>query len=275
MPSTASQISLALGWLDARTGKSTPGLAAWAEEVVPVRLLDSSSWRGHQLAVPVCGLAVEFDYPQPPELAQLRDFLAWSPRYPVVMFTLHHSESLAVWAFRIGVADYIITPISKAELTDIAVRFVSRRKLDAEWIRTKKELELPTDALIDPPVRRDRTEPAIRYLATHLATAMRERTLADMCHMSTSEFSRVFHREHGESFRSFLLRTRMENATKLLSSTTKPISSIAFEVGFGGPSEFGRQFRRSFGKTPSDFRGEKRSDSVTSAAKIENPATDS
>ena len=47
---------------------------------------------------------------------------------------------------------------------------------------------------------------------------------------------------------------RLQRAAALLSSTTKTVAEIAFEVGFNTPGYFSKCFKEQYGKQPTDLR---------------------
>jgi AraC-like DNA-binding protein len=61
----------------------------------------------------------------------------------------------------------------------------------------------------------------------------------------------------GKTFSSFLVEQRLKRAHRMLREpefVERPVSSIAYDVGFGDLSYFNRCFRRAYGATPSDVR---------------------
>ncbi|MET4799556.1 AraC family transcriptional regulator [Bradyrhizobium sp. LB11.1] len=61
----------------------------------------------------------------------------------------------------------------------------------------------------------------------------------------------------GKTFSSFLIEQRLKRAHRMLREpefAERPVSSIAYDVGFGDLSYFNRSFRRAYGATPSDVR---------------------
>lgn len=65
---------------------------------------------------------------------------------------------------------------------------------------------------------------------------------------------------HGTTFSEFLVRQRLALAHRLLCDPTAvrtSISCIAYDVGFGDLSYFNRSFRRQYGLTPREVRGDK------------------
>jgi AraC-like DNA-binding protein len=61
----------------------------------------------------------------------------------------------------------------------------------------------------------------------------------------------------GKTFSSFLTEQRLKRAHRMLRERDfagRPVSAIAYDVGFGDLSYFNRCFRRAYGATPSDVR---------------------
>ena len=64
----------------------------------------------------------------------------------------------------------------------------------------------------------------------------------------------------GTTFSEFLLLQRLGRAHRLLcepQASANAISTIAYDVGFGDLSYFNRRFRRQYGMTPREVRGDK------------------
>lgn len=60
--------------------------------------------------------------------------------------------------------------------------------------------------------------------------------------MSRATFGRAFPRLFGKTFVKYLAEVRVEQACRLLAETTRTITEIAIETGFGSLSNFNRQF---------------------------------
>ncbi len=52
----------------------------------------------------------------------------------------------------------------------------------------------------------------------------------------------------------YLVRCRLRLAARLLADPHRPVTEIAYAVGFGDLSNFVRSFRRAAGVTPTGFR---------------------
>ena len=58
----------------------------------------------------------------------------------------------------------------------------------------------------------------------------------------------------------YLVRSRLRHAARLLADEERPITDVAFEVGFGDLSNFVRTFHRAAGVSPRRFRQAARGD---------------
>tara|TARA_B100000614_G_scaffold244456_1_gene248637 strand:- start:553 stop:747 length:195 start_codon:yes stop_codon:yes gene_type:complete len=58
------------------------------------------------------------------------------------------------------------------------------------------------------------------------------------------------------SIREYLIRSRIAEARKLLTTTAEPIETIAALTGFCNAPHFSRTFKRDTGMTPTKYRAE-------------------
>jgi AraC-like DNA-binding protein len=80
--------------------------------------------------------------------------------------------------------------------------------------------------------------------------------LAKAAGMSESAFKIRFKKETGLPPMEYATRHRIEIARHLLLTTTRTVTEVAHELGFGSSQHFATVFRRYTGKTPNEFRGE-------------------
>jgi Helix-turn-helix domain len=67
----------------------------------------------------------------------------------------------------------------------------------------------------------------------------------------------------GLSFLEYVLAERLARACRvLMGDSTRSVSAVAFAAGFGDLSHFNRTFRRRFGCTPTEVRGNGRCDGL-------------
>jgi two-component system, response regulator YesN len=95
---------------------------------------------------------------------------------------------------------------------------------------------------------------AISHVRNHVDTPLRVAAVAELAGLSPSHFSRVFRKEMGETFVSYVNRMRCERATELLRSTQLPIQDVAHRCGFSDHSYFTKVYRTVTGAPPSAHR---------------------
>lgn len=78
--------------------------------------------------------------------------------------------------------------------------------------------------------------------------------------LSTFHFLRLFTAVLGVTPKQYVIRSRLRRAARLLADDARPITEIAFEVGFGDLSNFVRTFHRAAGVSPRRFRQASRGD---------------
>ncbi|QDT09754.1 HTH-type transcriptional activator RhaS [Planctomycetes bacterium K23_9] len=94
----------------------------------------------------------------------------------------------------------------------------------------------------------------IEMLHRDYAKNLSTEQLASKAGLSVSHFERRFRRAFGASPRQYLVRVRVENASRLLLSSDQTISQIALACGFYDHAHFSRSFRRVMNVTPSQYR---------------------
>jgi AraC-like DNA-binding protein len=72
--------------------------------------------------------------------------------------------------------------------------------------------------------------------------------------LSSFHFLRLFAKVVGVTPHQYLLRSRLRHAARLLADDARPITDVAFDVGFGDISNFVRTFHRAAGVSPRSFR---------------------
>lgn len=88
----------------------------------------------------------------------------------------------------------------------------------------------------------------------HYAEPLDLPTLASIAHLSASQFGRTFKQVYGETPHRYLQRRRIERAMTLLRQTTRPITDVAWDVGFTSLGTFSSTFSRIVGHSPTQFR---------------------
>lgn len=77
---------------------------------------------------------------------------------------------------------------------------------------------------------------------------------ADLCHVSTSYFSRLFKTVFRCNYSEFTVRHKLYSAARMLSQSHMSVTDISYELDFANPSHFIALFKKQFGITPKRYR---------------------
>jgi AraC family transcriptional regulator len=92
------------------------------------------------------------------------------------------------------------------------------------------------------------------YLDANLDGDVSVTMLAEACGLSSTHFSRAFHRTTGASPHQWLLQRRIDKARRLLCDPDAPLADVALNCGFANQSHFTRVFTRLIGISPGQWR---------------------
>lgn len=98
---------------------------------------------------------------------------------------------------------------------------------------------------------------SIDYITEHYAENLSIQQVASQINFSPTYFCRLFKKETGHSFVSYLTFVRIQKAVWFLRNTNQTIEQIAFEQGFNTPSYFSTIFKKVVGLSPSEYRATK------------------
>jgi AraC-like DNA-binding protein len=122
---------------------------------------------------------------------------------------------------------------------------------------------------------RARTAAAIDLVASRFPVAVSVAAAAACCHLSVSQFSRLFHREQGQSFKQFVVGYRIDRACEQMRRAATPLKQVGFDAGFSDLAYFSRAFRRRMGVSPSGYRAGRHPDARPAAAGSSKDSADS
>lgn len=100
----------------------------------------------------------------------------------------------------------------------------------------------------------ERVLSTVEYMRQHLAQPMRVADLAARAGLSSPHYSWRFRRAFGRPPLAFLLRLRVQEASRLLATTDRPVRDVAAAAGFPDPLYFSRAFKRVAGCAPRPYR---------------------
>ena len=92
------------------------------------------------------------------------------------------------------------------------------------------------------------------WVLNNLSEILTVETLAGRAAMSPRNFARVFTREAGATPAKFVERARLDAARRALEETSRPLTDISRECGFGHTETMRRIFIRHLNVAPHDYR---------------------
>jgi AraC-like DNA-binding protein len=107
---------------------------------------------------------------------------------------------------------------------------------------------------------RRRAVEAALWMDAHSHRSIDLESAAKEVGLSAFHFLRLFASVLGVTPHQYLVRSRLRHAARLLADETRPITDVAFDVGFGDLSNFVRTFHRAAGVSPRGFRQAARGD---------------
>lgn len=97
-------------------------------------------------------------------------------------------------------------------------------------------------------------QPVINYMQENYPQPLTLEELASLAHLSEGQFCRSFKQLTGLSPFTYLVRYRILQSCRELSSTSKKITDIASSHGFNNISYYNRAFLKVMNMTPTDYR---------------------
>ncbi|MCL6703151.1 DNA-binding response regulator [Pseudomonas sp. T1.Ur] len=245
-------------WFDLTHDHSTQELISQFEQACDCAVAKNALLLSGVQADMIC---IHFDRPDTQGLRRLLDIKRTVPAIPITMFTVQHSEELAVWAMRSSVWEYMVLPLAATErkryLTAVTQLCELRRQAGSRGSTSQIDHSptLPDSIRLTSGHQKHQALSHIMlYIDQHFRDSIDQRDLAKRCGMTTFRFSRVFKEANGLGFTDYVLNKRMSFAKDLLDNSQMPITSIGYEAGFKDPSYFARAFKQYANCTPSEYR---------------------
>ncbi|NQD53289.1 AraC family transcriptional regulator, partial [Bacillus altitudinis] len=102
----------------------------------------------------------------------------------------------------------------------------------------------------------------LQYMAEHYDQKLTRKDLAHKMGFHESYFSTFFKQSMGMSVTEYIAQIRIDEAKKRLLQTDDQIQIIARQVGYADSLYFSRKFRQKTGRTPSQFRMNRRPERI-------------
>lgn len=188
---------------------------------------------------------------------ELAEFFAKREDYTIefLFLTAYEEFDFALAAIENNVHHYLIKPLKEELLIKAlteATQAVQQRKMAKEMMfhtEVQKCLHSQCVQKVMDYVEQNYRDPELSL-----------KQIADtMLFMNVDYLGRRFQEECGQRFNHYLTEQRMTKAKYLLRHTNDSVNEIAVKVGYGNnPKYFGITFRKATGRTPLNYRHEKR-----------------
>jgi len=123
-----------------------------------------------------------------------------------------------------------------------------------EWMQKFFKDRLPLVSLIYQQSRRSEIMRAQQYVNKNIGKKITLEEVADMLHINSSYFSRLFKKETGHNFIQYVTLAKMDRAKELLAKTNISVEDVAERLGYDNKSYFTKLFKKYTGDTPGRYR---------------------
>jgi AraC-like DNA-binding protein len=210
--------------------------------VVNLEIPASGRMLGACPEAPYMGMTIEFD------IAVLRDVLQQLSDPPVP--SAQSGPCVFVGTVDDRLAECITRIVRLAQKPDaVAILFPALMRELYYWMLTGPHgSEIAKLAL--PETQAERVAKAIHFLRENYSKPLRVEHLADVARMSTSSFHHHFKAMTSMTPVQYQKQIRLLEARRLMVSDLANVSEAAYQVGYESPSQFSREYTRSFGVAP-------------------------
>jgi AraC-like DNA-binding protein len=186
-----------------------------------------------------------------PDLNSLRQLIFSGALLDARGFRPSDFEVFARWRQDLLSGDEILEPLVRDELT------ARLRRLDRDgWrdLRGASPLNGKTVHHDSSHGRAHKVEQMSRFIGEHALDDITIGAVAQHAGLHPNYAMALFQRTMGLTIKQSIMRHRLDAARSMLMATDKPVSSVAFDCGFGSLSSFYVAFERRFSSSPSVYR---------------------
>lgn len=182
---------------------------------------------------------------------------------PVLMLTACSMDEQRIQGYESGADGYLPKPFNSKMLRLRCTNLIDNRKRIKNLLDSSQKLDnIKTEATKETPAPKSGLDIDNDFYARFVNLVNKEMgnddlnidNLAEKLGLGRSQFYRKIKALTNYSPVEIVHKMRLAKARSMLSTTSKSVSEIAYEVGFSAPAYFTRVFRETYDETPSEMR---------------------
>ena len=181
------------------------------------------------------------------------------PKTECIFLTCHDEFSFARQAVSLQCLDYVLKPATTETINQVlekAIGVITEKQKDQVYrsygkMYIENMAEQTEEDIGDSKHAVEKTE---EYIRRHINEDLSVEELAEKVYISSAHLSRLFKKKHGMTLIDYITRERMLLAKELLADTDMSVTMISAKTGYANYSYFTKLFKKTFGKTPRDYR---------------------
>lgn len=135
-----------------------------------------------------------------------------------------------------------------------ATEILKKGNNDSANIDIEKKLLIGEQSFYYPNLSNQIIMKAINYMYSEKEKMITLTEAADFCHVSAPYFSKLFAKEIGEPFTTFITKLKISWAKDFLKGSDMTVSEVSIKLGFSEPGYFIKIFKKITGETPMGYR---------------------
>lgn len=185
---------------------------------------------------------------------------------PILFISALTNQQEKLAGLRAGAVDYINKPFDVDEILE-RVRIhleLSKRELPTDFVENIEKSDSDGVVRSQLPTNMALSQVAKKFIMDRLDdSSLKSSDVAASVGLSARRLNTVFETCDGVSVFEFIRQERMRRAALMLGQSALAIADVAMEVGYENPANFATEFRKFWGKSPTQLRSDVQGDSDT------------
>lgn len=150
-------------------------------------------------------------------------------------------------ALQLGASDFLLKPISARELQKALCSIVAA--LDIQYEKLSEQESEKNEKVYSA-----KMQTALKWIDQHIHESITQTAISEVLGVSSSHFSKMFKKEMGMGFSSYVTMRKMQEAQQLLKNPQNKVYEVADMLGYSDYAYFFQVFKKHFGFSPNDRR---------------------